>query len=508
MSNVNHEIRKSEDQTGILFEFFIHKMKKMIHREFLPFTREEIMEIYENLLLFFNNVDSPQSTLKEGIKKRFRYLVPISQILSNQELNHMNLEPFKSKNVKRGAYGIVSMNKTKPNQVEKIRQLRVKNEVSSNENIQKSMNISHLFMGDIIPLDSSHPGYKKIYERFHYDRNNNYNPAQILISTIIQEYCHRYTPSFVPRINQIVFYRKLAKINMERIKGYELFDVTNSIPSTSVIDVKFIDFKRIVLHNFSKVLWGIFTNFSSLYDQIGFVHLDMHYHNIFIQNDIVNALSENKNNFYNAGLLLSCAKIIDFDFSFIVCSLVDEKLNKGFTKKIIRNFITSSIHQELLYLKGRLDREKLEELINIYIIYYYIHPTFNPILTSLYTQLKLLFTILFGETDDIYQVEPVVENLIVSKLNIIEGYHERMDYIIGLYTSTRRKPLNSKELFHFKIRMVSSIYRLRNYVLFNVPLPRNKRNIFLYNDENLIERDYDEFSSRFRYENLIHVFST
>lgn len=515
MSNVNYE--KSKKQTFILFEFFTNKVKKMIGRESLYLSGEEILIIYQHLLNFFENDGTftpiSKEDLRDGIIKKRVNLVPISQILSTSEMNNINLEPFTKPNIKRGKYGIVSMDNSQPNRVEKIRQFRVKNEGETMENIRTKMNVSRLFMGDIIPINETQPDYMILYKRFHYLRDINYNPAQILIANLIQDYCHHYAPHFIPQVNESIFYKTVCKTNMERVKGYEIYDVTNSLIS-GVISHDLISFKSIVLQNFSKVLWGIFSNLASLYHQIGFVHLDLHYHNIFIQNDIVKAFSKNRNNpnLHNAGFLLSCAKIIDFDTSYITIPLLDQSSNRGFRKKIIRNYVfQSSMFQEQQYIEGKLYWKKRDELMLIYYIYKYLDPSFNPILTSLYSQLKLIFTILFGVEEVGYEVEPSIEDLIVRKLGIVEGYRDRMVNIENLYCQFKR--IGKGNLFNLRHRIVPCNFKLRNYLLFNVPLPNmryvpNIQRIFSFIDENFKETEYNEYSSRFIYENLIRVFST
>ncbi len=502
IKNLNNKLNKIK--YSVYIYDLLDKCFKKINKESEKFNKKDKDFIYNNLFDFFIGFNSLKKiyfkNFMDVINLEIKYLIPISLILSTKYLNNLNTNYFKDYEA-RGQRTFIKTNPNEKNKIDKVYRLKIRDE-EKNKNI--NMNLARFFMGkNIIPYKNS-KSYNKIYKKILYTRDNSYSSANILIENIIQNICYKVNNNIVLKIEDIIFYKRVCKIKMEKVNGYELLRMIDTNNYTK--DINFLKTKQLVQNNFSKILYILFRNLKTLQDEVNFIHGDFHFSNIMINKKAIK-----NNNFESKNII----KILDFELSSVCIPMINKN-----TKKI-----------ELKYIKNYQDNNE----------YFwnnkYINPFVNPYWSKITDNLKLFITILFGDNADFdssielkkYKLNNKIEKLIVEKLGIIEKYRERFDlfkkYLIDYLSKMKMNPVilkNGKKHFQHHYLFMHIYFNLnhqmRNYVFFNTIKNKKYNDLDLsyyefeklieINDKNYIQPSFinDPLAYRFTSEYLIKVF--
>ncbi len=498
VKNLERRRRKSEYFSNIIDLFLDRVVKKRGNREENLSTQDKLF-IYQNIFNFFIEFGYDILTAKDVIDRENICLIPISIVLSEISLNNVNMSTAIES---RGARGLVRTNDENPALINKYLHLKIKNNIRE-QNI--NMGILRNYLTNLIVPTERGRNYNRAYQRLLYKREENFVPGNILIESLIQEICYHVKPNFVPRIDKLVFYKKICKIKMKKIDGYE-FSKFLSIRNSNNISP---NTKLFLQNNFSIIVQLVFENLKDLQDRINFVHFDLHFNNIMIC----------KNNFnVETGEFLfpdNLIKLIDYGTSSLVVPLINK----------------DTMGIETKYIKMYEDSQKfywLEKFKNPYI---------NPNLMKITDAVKFFTSILYGnknkfrqeENSRSYVVSPEIANLIISRLGIngtVDDFKTRINRLLPFYTSYLRRyhgiePLQIHggqrvniyfyELIH---NYTNYNYLLRNYVFFNIGTISNQRdfNNIVLNEQNFIQpslnsSSVDPYGIRFTCDNIIRLFS-
>ncbi len=492
------EIVKSSPFSKIIYNFLDKVVKKKEGREENLSIYNKLF-IYQNIFYFFIMFGEYIENAKNVLDREKIYLIPISNILSNKNLNNLN----RSTNIEsRGSTGLVKTNNKNPLFINKYIHLKIKN---NNKEKNINMNILRNYMTNVlVPIEKGRD-YDRRYKRFLYERIENYVPGNILIESLIQEICYNIKPNFIPKIDKLVYHKKICKLKMEKIDGFE-FSKFLSIKNNNSISSKT---KSFLQNNISFIFFKIFENLKDLQDRINFVHFDLHFNNIMISKNNFN--SETEEFLFPDNLI----KLIDYGTSSLVVPLINKD-----TQKI-----------EMKYVKIYKDSNKfywLEKIINPYI---------NPYLMKITYYVKFFTYILYGNKNKFrqennlrsYSVSPEIANLIIRRLGIdgtVDDFKTRINKLLPFYTNYLRRyhriePLQIHNGQRVNIYFYELIYNyinynyiLRNYAFFNIGtiLNQKKFNNIVLNEQNFIQpplnsTSIDPYGIRFTCDNIMRVFS-
>ncbi len=413
-------------------------------------NENEKKSIQKNVENYFLDVNQYFKNRKSVTERGVQYLIPISRILSSKDLNNVNIQEFAT-NYSRGFFGIVKVNPEESNKVNKYMHLKIRNS-NHPSNMKKNINLKKIFG----QMEIEEKDYKKMHKTL-LTRNINYIPARIFIEYFIQNTCYQVLPDGIPQIYEILFYRKIVKIKMARVNGYEFADLLDMETSNEKKTEEFMKWKQYAIQNFGKIIVSLSKNVEKLQKKLYFVHGDFHDKNILIQKDI---FSSNGKMNTKKGI-----QILDFDLSSIVIPMEENGEKKW---KWVKNYN---------------DRNSFFEYNK------YLNPLVNPHLSKITDFIRLFTTILFGNSPVIQETKngfisprtnlnSVILNEIIQKLGIENGFQERHDVCLKYFRSMLQKNgmhtsgnENGKQIFfyyyHFLFMFVNFNYQLRNYILFN-----------------------------------------
>jgi hypothetical protein len=460
---INHgkNYKKYINYTNEIYDFFNIINKKEINK--IKLDKNEKKDIYKNLFDFFIPPDKYFKDVNEIIyNKEVKNLIPISKILTSKYLNDYNINYFKNYE-ERGTIGIVKTNHVEKNKINKFMRLKLR---FDKKDINKNMNLSRLFAGKNVIPNKTSKYYKKIYKKLLYEYDNNYVPGNILVENLVHYLTYKTNKNIIPKLEEILFYKKVCKIKMDKAEGYELSKLLN-------IDKNFYEFekeedkikKEVFIKNFSLFIIYLEKELKELQDKINFVHGDFHIDNIVINLNSIN-LNNKKMDYKNL------IKILDFEVSSLIIPMINPKTNKN----------------ELKYLSNYPDNP------SFFLFNRYKNPILNPYLVKITDNIKLISTILFTykynyvlEHLQRYKVNPIIEKLLIEKIGIEKNYKKRLEDCLELFIKHLEK-INIKpfaivnkikifkyyhEFFHIYINYN---YQLRNYIFFNKII--NKKGIY------------------------------
>jgi len=409
--------------------------------------KEMILRHLEN---YFLDVNQYFKNRKSVTERGIQYLIPISNILSSRDLNNVNIAEFQT-NYSRGVFGIVKVNPEEDNKVNKFMHLKIRNS-SKPSNIQKNIELKKIFG----KMEIEEKDYQKMHKTL-LTRNINYVPAKIFIENFIQSTCQHILPDAIPKIYELLFYQKIAKIKMARVDGYELEQILDNEPKKENQTEEFWKWKQNCVAHFGQIIVSLSRNLEKLQKKLFFVHGDFHDKNILIEKNI---FSQNGKINTKKGI-----QMVDFGLSSMIIPF--EKNGE----------------KEWKWVKNYNDRSSFFEMNK------YSNPLLNPHLSKITDFIRLFATILFGNCSKIEEtnhgfilkresLNPILSNQIIQKLGIEHGYHERHDICLRYFrTLLQNMGMNTTiqedgkpyffYYYQFLFLYVNYNYQLRNYIFFN-----------------------------------------
>ncbi len=447
--------KNTKDYTKQIYDYLDLILKKRDNKN-IYLSEDEKNKIYENLYDFFIPPNKYFKNANEIIyDKEIKNLIPISKLLTSSDLNNLNIEYIKNYETK-GSRGIIKTNPLEKNKINKIMRLKIR---FDEKNINKNMDLTRLYLGKIFAPFKTDKYYTRIYKRLLYNQDNNYVPGNIIVENLVHYVLYITNKNIIPKLDNLIFYKKVCKIKMEKARGLELSKILN-------IDNDFYEIKnkqsilknQIFIESFSKFMVYLQKELKELQDKINFVHGDLHIDNLIINLNSIHLMNRDID-------LKHLIKILDFEYSSFILPLINKKTNK----------------KELKYIKNYEDNE------SFFWVNKYLNPVLNPYLLKITDNIKLITTILITnkynyvlKNVENYKVNPIIENLIISKLGIEQNYKQRLEDCLEFFIKFLRKKnmepfnyINNKKIKKFKYYhqylyvYLNYNYQFRNYIFFN-----------------------------------------
>ncbi len=482
-----------------LMESFLEKCKRSISGKYNSLDDNEKNKIENGLNKYFLDYGEYFKDYMEVVMKEVEYLIPVSLILSSEKMNNMNIDYLKKYEF-RGTRSIVRTNNKNEDIINKVFRLKIRDDEKNKNN---NMDLARMFTGSkIIPLKTD-KYYNKIYKKLLYERKDNYVPGNILIENLVQYICYKNNKKIVPEIKDIIFYKKVCKVKMEKVKGFELYKLLdeNTIKNG---DSKLSQMKSLFKMNFRGIMVYLFKELEVLQNKLKFIHGDLHNKNIIFDERSVKDGKVDIN---------KSIKILDYEHSSVVLKMGDK----------------------LKFIKNYQDNDSFFEYNK------YLNSGINPNIVKIRDTIKLFCSFLFVDSgrdfnnnSNKYKLDKDIEEIIINSLDIKEGYRERKEecqkYFIRYLESKKIEPYSIFEgkkhfqyYYEFMYMFVNLNYKLRNYIFFGVieldslqkmkdgKNPNNfTYNIFykiINNNDNLIQPDFskDKLSEKFICSSLISL---